>query len=78
MEELRNPNTNMIGVYGIGDVGKTTLRIIDVKQNPDLERIQKKIAEKLKDTEILVILDDVWDRIDLLAWDFPVLYAKHC
>lgn len=109
MKELKNPDTNMIGVYGLGGVGKTTLAqevyrqatkenlfdevviVLDVKKYPDLEkmeRIQKKIAEKLgmdvdethdiearakhlwnriKDKNIFVILDDVWEAIDLEA-----------
>lgn len=71
--------------------------VLDVKQNPDLERIQKEISEKLalnvlenhtvagrarilcdrlKDTEILVILDDVWDRIDLQALGLPRVVCK--
>ncbi|XP_021823842.1 probable disease resistance protein At4g27220 [Prunus avium] len=109
MKELKNPDTNMIGVYGLGGVGKTTLSqevyrqatkenlfdevviVLDVKKYPDLEkkeRIQKTIAEKLgmdvdetqdmearakhlwnriKDNNIFVILDDVWEAIDLEA-----------
>ncbi|PQQ01302.1 disease resistance protein [Prunus yedoensis var. nudiflora] len=109
MEELKNPNTNMIGVYGLSGVGKTTLAqevyrqatkdnlfdevviVLDVKKYPDLEkeeRIQKKIVEKLgmdvdenhdiearakhlwnriKDKNIFVILDDIWEAIDLEA-----------
>ncbi|XP_061992069.1 disease resistance protein At4g27190-like [Rosa rugosa] len=106
IKELRNSNTYMIGVYGIGGVGKTTLvkevykqlatggeklfdevvMVLDLKKNPSIDRIQKEIAEKLgleiletetfagrarrinnriKDKKSLVILDDVWENIDL-------------
>ncbi|KAM5553561.1 hypothetical protein ABKV19_025672 [Rosa sericea] len=106
INELRNSNTYMIGVYGIGGVGKTTLvkevykqlatggeklfdevvMVLDLKKNPSIDRIQKEIAEKLgleiletetlagrarrinnriKDKKSLVILDDVWENIDL-------------
>ncbi|KAL6201156.1 hypothetical protein ACLB2K_024871 [Fragaria x ananassa] len=110
---LRNSNTYMIiGVYGIGGVGKTTLvkevnyqlatsgeklfdevvMIRDLKHDPSIERIQKEIAEKLglelpengtpagrarlisnriKDKKTLVILDDVWESIDLEAVGLP-------
>ncbi|KAM5572907.1 hypothetical protein ABKV19_012788 [Rosa sericea] len=112
MEELRNPNTEMILVWGIGGVGKTTLveevlrkakddnlfddvvMVRDVKENPDLEKIQKEIATKLgmsidenqtlaerapslctriKEKRTLVVLDDVWEKIDLLAVGLPCL-----
>ncbi|KAM5553557.1 hypothetical protein ABKV19_025668 [Rosa sericea] len=106
INELRNSNTYMIGVYGIGGVGKTTLvkevykqlaiggeklfdevvMVLDLKKNPSIDRIQKEIAEKLgleipetetragrarqicnriRDKKSLVILDDVWENIDL-------------
>ncbi|PRQ18207.1 putative P-loop containing nucleoside triphosphate hydrolase, leucine-rich repeat domain, L [Rosa chinensis] len=112
MEELRNPNTEMILVWGIGGVGKTTLveevlrkaednnlfddvvMVRDVKENPDLEKIQKEIATKLgmsinenqtlaerapslctriKEKRTLVVLDDVWEKIDLVAVGLPRL-----
>ncbi|KAM5572916.1 disease resistance protein [Rosa sericea] len=114
MDELRNPNTEMILVWGIGGVGKTTLveevlrqakdvslfddlvMVRDVKKNPDLEKIQKEIASKLgmdidenhtlaqrapllgdriKQKRTLVVLDDVWEEIDLLAVGVPRLVA---
>ncbi|KAM5555422.1 disease resistance protein [Rosa sericea] len=109
MDELRSPSADMILVYGIGGVGKTTLveevlrqvtkdklfddavMVRDVKI-PNLEAIQKEIAEKLglevlsnqtisgranriceriKDKKTLVILDDVWQEVDLKTLGLP-------
>uniref|UniRef100_A0A2N9IHJ5 AAA+ ATPase domain-containing protein n=1 Tax=Fagus sylvatica TaxID=28930 RepID=A0A2N9IHJ5_FAGSY len=107
METLRASNINIIGVWGMAGVGKSTLvrevakkvkeeRLFDevaiaiVKQNPDQRRIQGEIADKLdldlklaketlsgradllrerltqdKNKKILIILDDIWEKLDL-------------
>uniref|UniRef100_A0A2N9EX98 AAA+ ATPase domain-containing protein n=1 Tax=Fagus sylvatica TaxID=28930 RepID=A0A2N9EX98_FAGSY len=107
METLRDSNINIIGVWGMAGVGKSTLvrevakkvkeeRLFDevaiaiVKQNPDQRRIQGEIADKLdldlqlaketlsgradllrerltqdKNKKILIILDDIWEKLDL-------------
>ncbi|GMN68302.1 hypothetical protein TIFTF001_037360 [Ficus carica] len=113
IEALKDVNVRMIGMYGMGGIGKTMLAnevaevakkeklfdkvaITTVSQNPDDERIQQEIAEQLglqkfaeiksklvranrlrqrlsHEKNILVILDDVWNELDLSAvgMDFP-------
>ncbi|XVE61131.1 hypothetical protein DITRI_Ditri06bG0015000 [Diplodiscus trichospermus] len=109
-EELKNDNVYMIGVLGMGGVGKTTLVkeignkakelklfeevvITTVSQNPNIDKIQDEIADllglefdkkseqgkarqlwlRLKSVKtILIILDDLWNRMDLSNIGIPI------
>eukprot|EP00257_Ricinus_communis_P027326 XP_025014740.1 probable disease resistance protein At4g27220 [Ricinus communis] len=108
-DAIKDPNVSMIGVYGMGGVGKTTLvkevsrratesMLFDVSvmatlsYSPDLLKIQAEIAEQLglqfveeslavrarrlhqrlkMEEKILVVLDDIWGRLDLEALGIP-------
>ncbi|XP_034707669.1 disease resistance protein At4g27190-like isoform X2 [Vitis riparia] len=108
MDALRDDKMKMIGVWGMGGVGKTTLvkqvaqvaedgKLFDkvvmvaVSREQNLENIQAEIADSLglniqekgksgkanrlidilKKKKLLIILDDIWAKLDLKAVGIP-------
>ncbi|XP_024030761.1 disease resistance protein At4g27190 [Morus notabilis] len=110
MEALRSGGTRVIGVHGMGGVGKTSMvkqvatkaiseRLFSivvmatVSQNPDRRTIRNKIADELgleslgacsdeaastkirnrilREKKVLIILDDLWTKLDLDSVGIP-------
>ncbi|KAK9218759.1 hypothetical protein WN943_007396 [Citrus x changshan-huyou] len=109
IDALKNPDVSMLGIYGMGGIGKTTLakevakraendKLFDqvvfseVSESQDIRKIQGEIADKLglkfaeesesgrarrlydrlkKEKRILVILDNIWENLDLKAVGIP-------
>ncbi|XP_044477769.1 uncharacterized protein LOC123205035 isoform X3 [Mangifera indica] len=107
LKALGDPEVGIIGVYGMGGIGKTTLvkevgqqakknQILDeavfveVSDKPDTKKIQDELAyqlgvkfdtdaervsklfERLKNgKKVLVILDNIWEQLDLQALGIP-------
>ncbi|KAL9315080.1 hypothetical protein ACSQ67_016081 [Phaseolus vulgaris] len=110
MQALEDSTVSMIGVYGVGGVGKTTfvkevakqakerklfntVVMANITRNPDIKKVQGQIAEMLgmrleEESEIvradrirkrlkkekentLIILDDLWNGLDLNRLGIP-------
>nr|XP_007153043.1 hypothetical protein PHAVU_003G002400g [Phaseolus vulgaris]ESW25037.1 hypothetical protein PHAVU_003G002400g [Phaseolus vulgaris] len=109
LEAVKNNDVDMIGLYGMGGCGKTTLAMevmklveaehffekvlfVPISSTVEVRRIQEKIASSLQYTfpetevmeraqrlclrlnqekKILVILDDVWEKLDFGGIGIP-------
>ncbi|KAI4354361.1 hypothetical protein L6164_003231 [Bauhinia variegata] len=116
MKAITAPNISMVGVYGLGGVGKTTLVyqvaskavhdksfdavvVASVTHTPDLRLVQGEIADQLdlkleketpfgrasslreqikREKNILIILDDIWERFDTKEVGIPLGDHKGC
>ncbi|KAH9696693.1 Disease resistance protein [Citrus sinensis] len=118
IESLKRESTKMVGLHGLGGVGKTTLakfvgnqlrqqKIFDdvgiatISRDPNIINVQSELVKSLgwaltekdendradrlrlmfsesKSRKILIILDDVWNELDLETIGIPVGDIDNC
>ncbi|KAL2337476.1 hypothetical protein Fmac_011922 [Flemingia macrophylla] len=115
LEKIKDENVSMIGLYGIGGSGKTTLakevgkKVEELKlfekvvmttisqtlnirsiqenmadmlgvhfQEKSDEGIAQRLSQRLKIDKTLLILDDVWEKLNFKAIGIPIHENKGC
>ncbi|KAI8526898.1 hypothetical protein RHMOL_Rhmol12G0034500 [Rhododendron molle] len=109
LNKLRDKSTQMVGIWGMGGVGKTTIlgllnnsheaetyfdfviwvtvsnswsirklqnmvgtRLkMEIDANESNDTVASKLSQRLKGKQYLLLLDDVWDEVDLRVVGFP-------
>ncbi|KAK7395380.1 hypothetical protein VNO78_15933 [Psophocarpus tetragonolobus] len=73
MKALEDSTVNMIGVYGVGGVGQIAemlgMRLEEESEIVRADRIRKRLKKERGNT--LIILDDLWDGLDLNRLGIP-------
>ncbi|KAH7853853.1 hypothetical protein Vadar_007306 [Vaccinium darrowii] len=107
VDALKDSSVNMVGVHGLGGVGKTTLvmevgkkmglegyfkqvALATIPKGRKVEEVQSQLADRLKfnfdpkeprndqlwnkltnGDKYLIILDDIWEKVDMKAIELP-------
>ncbi|KAF7842571.1 putative disease resistance protein [Senna tora] len=81
-EALKKSNNHLVGLQGMGGTGKTTMatQVEDAKNLEDAESLWFRLSNG--EEKILIILDDVWQELNLRAIGIPLGFHQsqkgHC